>query len=487
MNLEIALDLIVYKASYYLIMEKFTFSLLTIILFNFTSAQNVGIGTISPLARLHVADSSVLFSGPSVVSPTTSFLPPAQGAGTRLMWYPEKGAFRVGTIGNNEWDMNSIGINSIATGNGTIASGNFSTAMGSGSVATGDYSTALGQSTSAAGLSATAIGAGAKAFGPISTSIGYATSAKSLGEVSLGLYNTEYTPISPNGWNGKDRLLSIGNGYFSTGNSDAMVILKNGAIGIGTSNPAPSAILELIDSTRGFLPPRLTSMQRDAITSPENGLMIFNTTSNGIEIKTTYGWISLTASSADALPTIQIGTQKWASKNLDVAYYRNGDPIPQVTDPTAWAALTTGAWCYYNNDSTMGTKYGKLYNWYAINDPRGLAPEGWHIPSDVEWTALETTLGGASVAGGKMKEAGTLSWTGPNIGGNNNSGFAGLPGGTRSSDGTFFNISNVGLWWSSTESDTTYAFLRFLLYGFENTSRNPGNKKSGYSARCVRD
>ncbi|MGB4816333.1 MAG: hypothetical protein WBP30_07110, partial [Ferruginibacter sp.] len=168
-------------------MEKAIFFLLALLFLKNTSAQNVGIGTISPLARLHVADSGVLFSGPSVVSPTTSFLPPAQGAGTRLMWYPEKGAFRVGTIGNNEWDMISIGINSIATGNGTIASGNFSTAMGSGSVAMGDYSTALGQSTLASGLSATAIGAGAKALGPISTAIGYTTSAKSLGEVSLGL------------------------------------------------------------------------------------------------------------------------------------------------------------------------------------------------------------------------------------------------------------------------------------------------------------
>ena len=468
-------------------MEKIIFSLLTLLLLKYTSAQNVGVGTISPLARLHVADSSVLFSGPSVVAPSTSFPPPVQGAGTRLMWYPEKGAFRVGTIGNNEWDMNSIGINSIATGNGTIASGSFSTAMGSGSISTGDYSTAFGQSTSAAGLSATAIGAGSKALGPISTAIGYATSANSLGEVAIGLYNTEYTPISPNGWNGKDRLLSIGNGYFSTGNSDAMVILKNGAIGIGTSNPTATAILELTDSTRGFLPPRLTSLQRDAITSPVNGLMIFNTSTNGIEIKTTYGWISLTASSADALPTIQIGTQKWMSKNLDVAFYRNGDPIPQVTDPTAWAALTTGAWCYNNNDSTLGTTYGKLYNWYAVNDTRGLAPQGWHIPSDAEWITFENTLGGSSVAGGKMKEAGTLHWTNPNVGGNNNSGWAGLPGGYRNFNGTWQTVGINGLWWSSTDYDTFYASFHYLVYSNANAIRDEGIKMAGYSVRCVRD
>src|SRR5262245_15639657 len=101
---------------------------------------------------------------------------------------------------------------------------------------------------------------------------------------------------------------------------------------------------------------------------------------------------------------IVIGTQQWMAKNLDVAFYRNGDPIPKVNDGTAWANLTTGAWCYYNNDSTQSKKYGKLYNWYAVNDPRGLAPAGWHIPSDSEWTTMEKSLGGSLIAGGKLKE-----------------------------------------------------------------------------------
>ena len=171
-------------------------------------------------------------------------------------------------------------------------------------------------------------------------------------------------------------------------------------VGIGTATPDASAKLDASSITKGFLPPRMTTTQRDAIASPAAGLIIFNTTTNGVEIKTSLGWISLSASSADALPTIEIGTQKWMSKNLDVAFYRNGDVIPQVTDPTAWAALLTGAWCYYNNDSTQGNKYGKLYNWYAVNDPRSLAPQGWHVPSDAEWTILETTLGGSPVAGG---------------------------------------------------------------------------------------
>jgi uncharacterized protein (TIGR02145 family) len=173
------------------------------------------------------------------------------------------------------------------------------------------------------------------------------------------------------------------------------------------------------------------------------------------------------------------------SKNLDVAFYRNGDPIPQVSDPTAWAALTTGAWCYYNNDPLQGNKYGKLYNWYAVNDSRGLAPQGWHIPSDAEWTTLTTTLGGSSVAGGKMKEPGTY-WTAPNTGADNSSGFAGLPGGYRGTNGTFNDVGS-GYWWSSTENFTAYAWFRTLTYSNGNINRNFNFKQNGFSVRCLRD
>lgn len=258
-------------------------------------------------------------------------------------------------------------------------------------------------------------------------------------------------------------------------------------VGIGTSSPDASAQLDISSTNKGFLPPRMTTTQRDALTNPAAGLVIFNTTTNGLEIKASGGWISLSASTADALPTIQIGTQKWMSKNLDVAFYRNGDPIPQVTDPTAWNALTTGAWCYYNNDSTKGTKYGKLYNWYAVNDPRGLAPQGWHIPSESEWTILGDALGGAAVAGGKLKEAGTLSWGSPNTGGNNISGFAALPGGGRVAGGVFANAGDFGYWWGATETTPTSAYLYYLQ--FEQTFLGKSNniKQYGIAIRCIRD
>ena len=150
--------------------------------------------------------------------------------------------------------------------------------------------------------------------------------------------------------------------------------------------------------------------------------------------------------------TVTIGSQVWTSKNLDVATYRNGDVIPQVQDPNAWENLTTGAWCYYDNDASNGTKYGKLYNWYAVNDPRGLAPKGYHIPTDAEWTQLSDYLGGESEAGTKMKS--TSGWV-ENGNGTNSSGFSGLPGGYRYYDGTFDDIGDYGYWWSSTEDGTT--------------------------------
>jgi len=257
--------------------------------------------------------------------------------------------------------------------------------------------------------------------------------------------------------------------------------------GIGTTTPAASAQLDVSSTTKGFLPPRMTTAERNLIVTPATGLVIFNTTTNSLETKNSSGWVSL-SSSFVALPTIVIGTQQWMSMNLDVAFYRNGDPIPQVTDPTAWAGLTTGAWCYYNNDPILGNKYGKLYNWYAVNDPKGLAPQGWHIPSDAEWTTLVNTLGGELVAGGKMKEPGTVNWTAPNEGADNSSGFAVLPGGNRTNNnGTFLNVGNNGSWWSATEFNSSNAWSRGLTYSFGGVGRGANNKRGGFSVRCLRD
>jgi uncharacterized protein (TIGR02145 family) len=191
---------------------------------------------------------------------------------------------------------------------------------------------------------------------------------------------------------------------------------------------------------------------------------------------------------------VQICNQIWMGRDLDVYKYRNGDTIPEVRDLSQWRKLTTGAWCYYNNDSLKGKIYSKLYNWYAVNDPRGLAPEGWHIPTDAEWYELENCLGGEHDAGSKLKTIGTIElgdglWQSPNAGATNESGFSGLPNGYRSNDGIFWANGSYGIWWSSTESidDPSFVWYRVLNYGNTSVTRANDLKVCGFSVRCVRD
>ena len=205
-----------------------------------------------------------------------------------------------------------------------------------------------------------------------------------------------------------------------------------------------------------------------------------------------------------ALPNVTIGTQDWTNKNLDVTTYRDGTPIPQVTDPSAWAALTTGAWCYYNNDPANGAIYGKLYNWYAVagihdNDPNTpnkiLAPLGWHVPSDGEWSTLINFLdpnanGGSiqpNIAGGKMKEIGIAHWTSPNTGATNNSSFTSLPGGSRDLFGTFSEIGNYCDYWTYSAFYELSAWFRLLSFNDSSSSRGAVSKPLGFSVRLIKD
>ena len=183
--------------------------------------------------------------------------------------------------------------------------------------------------------------------------------------------------------------------------------------------------------------------------------------------------------------TVRIGTQIWMTKNLNANRYRNGDPIPQVIDSTQWANLTTGAWCYYNNDLGNGRVYGKLYNWYAVNDPRGLAPTGYHVPSDMEWTTLITFLGGEIVAGNNMKA--TTGWDSYlGITNTNSSGFTGFPGG-NCYYGTFYGFGWLGVWWSSVVNSTANAWMCYLYYNDGTATMGYSNKTGGFSVRCLKD
>lgn len=188
---------------------------------------------------------------------------------------------------------------------------------------------------------------------------------------------------------------------------------------------------------------------------------------------------------------VTIGKQVWMTQNLNVDKFRNGDPIPEAKTNEEWRKAGENgepAWCYYNNNPDNGDRYGKLYNWYAVNDPRGLAPEGWKIPSDEEWSRLADFLGGESVAGTKMKS--TDFWAdyeGKSGNGTNESGFSGLPGGYRDDVGSFYDFGKFGYWWSSTEDNTSLAWGRLLYYSLGNVDGYLGNKKAGFSVRCLRD
>ena len=196
--------------------------------------------------------------------------------------------------------------------------------------------------------------------------------------------------------------------------------------------------------------------------------------------------------------TIKIGDQWWMAENLKVTHYRNGDPIPHVTGDGTWSGLTTGAYCNYNNDTNNVATYGRLYNWYAVDDSRNIAPEGWHVPTDAEWRQLEMYLGMSQVdadatgwrgtdEGGKLKEAGTAHWKPPNPDATNESGFTALPGGYRFTGGYFGSMGNYADFWSSTELSSRFAWYRYLIYYHSQVFRNYLSKQSGFSVRCVRD
>jgi uncharacterized protein (TIGR02145 family) len=186
--------------------------------------------------------------------------------------------------------------------------------------------------------------------------------------------------------------------------------------------------------------------------------------------------------------TVRIGSQVWMAENLKTTKYNDGVAIPNVTDATAWAALTTGAYCDYNNTPSNSTTYGKLYNFYTVVDAHKLCPTGWHMPTDAEWTTLTTYLGGESIAGGKLKEIGTTHWTTPNTAADNTTGFTALPGGYRSNIYAFSNIGDYGYWWSSSEVNTTDAWRRDMSYSLSGVYRL-GNSTmiTGFSVRCLKD
>ena len=194
---------------------------------------------------------------------------------------------------------------------------------------------------------------------------------------------------------------------------------------------------------------------------------------------------------------VNIGTQTWMVQNLRTTKYNDGTPIPLVTNANGWSILTSGAYCFYNNDETTNkSTYGALYNWYAVNSAK-LAPVGWHVPTDADWTTLNNYLSANSTIFPSVAKAlsATTKWSastnagaiGNDLTKNNSTGFSALPGGYRKNEGSFYLIGNGGQFWTSTESNSSYALNHYLFFGSNNLTKYSLSKSYGFSVRCVRD
>jgi uncharacterized protein (TIGR02145 family) len=221
---------------------------------------------------------------------------------------------------------------------------------------------------------------------------------------------------------------------------------------------------------------------------------------------------TMTDIDGNTYPIVAIDDKCWMAADLKTSHYPNGDAIPYIDNNATWGALadnnTDDGYSFYgdsNNDGTIDIAhpdYGALYsyaaaiadNWARDNSAtnseggQGICPDGWHLPTDAEWTTLTTFLGGTSVAGGKMKEAGFTHWHSPIIAATNSSGFTALPSGFRSSyDGTFGHIGGIGSWWSGTEYSSRIAYHRYLSFNNVDADRDNRTKSYGFCVRCIRD
>jgi len=228
---------------------------------------------------------------------------------------------------------------------------------------------------------------------------------------------------------------------------------------------------------------------------------------DGILVSSPKRWLpdgtlaELTDIDGNVYEIIKIGSQVWMAENLKVTHYRDGTEITNVTGNTAWSNLSTGAYCYYGNNSSNGDTYGALYNRYAVNDSRNIAPEGWRVPTDAEWKELEMYLGMSQSEAGDAVYRGTNE--GSKLAGNadlwdsgalendsefGSSGFTALPGGYRNDGyGSYLYMGSSGYFWSATEYYSSHAWGRVLSYSRSDVYRLYYDKSIGFSVRCVRD
>lgn len=209
-------------------------------------------------------------------------------------------------------------------------------------------------------------------------------------------------------------------------------------------------------------------------------------TAYGNEFKLSTAPLSINDIEGNVYHTVSIGTQVWLLENLKTTVLNDGTGIANVTDNKAWTNLSSSGYCWYNNDIANKNSYGALYNWYTANTGK-LCPSGWHVPTDAEWTTLATFLGGINVAGGKLKETGTIHWVNPNTGATNESGFTALSGGARDATGPFYGLGYSCFWWSTSEMNVSYVWYRSVRNSNSDIVRDNNYRIFGYSVRCLKD
>lgn len=182
--------------------------------------------------------------------------------------------------------------------------------------------------------------------------------------------------------------------------------------------------------------------------------------------------------------TVVIGSQVWMVQNLKTTRYNDGTPIPTNLDNTEWEFAISGAYSIYDDSIQNNNTYGKLYNWYAVNTGK-LAPKGWHVPTESEWTTLAINLGGETIAGGKMKS--TNLWNNPNTGATNSSGFSALPAGDRYTAGFYSSKNEKTIFWTATSVNALQSETRVLLANNAGLLLNYAHNYAGLSVRCIRD
>lgn len=451
-------------------------------------------------------------------------------------------ALRFNTTGNNNTATGESALRSNTTGSENTAngyysllsniSGNSNTASGYWSLKNnnGSYNTANGYEAlnyNTGGGSNTANGYDAlysNTFGSRNTANG----SRALESNTTGNENTAFGSDAGGGIvNGSNNVflgfssrassdmsnaIAIGSGAIVTqsnaiqlGNSSITNVKTSGIISVNglsiNGDPKPSAVVDLSNSSKGFLPPKLNNYLRNSIKSPEIGLTIFNTDSNCLEFYLAEGWYNMCKNQIVAVADIEgnsyglvsIGTQVWLDQNLNVTKFNNGDSFSEVLTVSEWNTTSNPAWCWYGN--TPKSNYlGKLYNWNVVNDARNVCPVGFHIPTDSEWTVLTNFFGGENVAAGPLKQTGTTTWYSPNTGATNASKFSATSNGYRNFEYTIYTDSNnysalgsYGTWWTKTNFDTLKAYHRYMYWGNVAVNRGYSNKKNGFGIRCLKD